>query len=86
MKKSLRLITAISFAVTGLIAVAIVPAGAAKAHKVVCYRLVNNKVKSAKFNNKCTKPWTKTKPKPKAPVDLESAGFEQVGRHRPRRT
>jgi phosphate transport system substrate-binding protein len=80
MKKSLRLITAISFAVTGLIAVAVLPAsGAAKAHKVVCYRLVNNKVKSAKFNNKCTKPWTKTKPKPKPPVTSSLQGSNKPG-------
>ncbi len=63
MKKSLRLIMAISFAATGLLAVATLPASGAT-HKVVCYRLVNNKVKSAKFNNRCTKPWTRTKPKP----------------------
>src|ERR1700722_2918761 len=80
MKKSLRLVTAISFAVTGLITVAILPAsGAAKAHKVVCYRLVNNKVKSAKFNNKCTKPWTKTKPKPKPPVTSSLQGSNKSG-------
>jgi phosphate transport system substrate-binding protein len=66
MKKSLRLITAISFAATGLITVAVLPAsGAAKAHKVVCYRLAANKVKSAKFTNHCPKGWTKSKPKPK---------------------
>lgn len=65
MKKSLRLIMAISFAATGLLAVATLPASGAT-HKVVCYRLVNNKVKSAKFNTRCPKPWTKTKPKPVA--------------------
>ena len=63
MKKSLRLIMAISFAATGLLAVATLPASGAT-HKVVCYRLVHNKVKSARFNNRCTKPWTRTKPKP----------------------
>ena len=80
MKKSLRLITAISFAATGLISVAILPAsGAAKAHKVVCYRLVNNKVKSAKFNTKCPKPWTKSKPKPKPTVSSSLMGSNKSG-------
>jgi phosphate transport system substrate-binding protein len=80
MKKSLRLVTAISFAVTGLITVAVLPAsGAAKANKVVCYRLVNNKVKSAKFSNTCPKPWTKTKPKPKPVVASSLQGSNKSG-------
>jgi phosphate transport system substrate-binding protein len=80
MKKSLRLITAISFAATGLITVAILPAsGAAKAHKVVCYRLAANKVKSAKFNNRCPKGWTKTKPKPKPTPATSLMGSNKPG-------
>ena len=67
MKKSLRLIMAMAFAATGLLTVATLPASGAT-HKVTCYRLVNNKVKSAKFNTRCPKPWTKTKPKPKTAV------------------
>jgi phosphate transport system substrate-binding protein len=64
MKKSLRLLSAVALAVSGLITVAILPAsGAAKTHKVVCYRLSGSTVKSAKFNGHCPKGWSKTKPK-----------------------
>ncbi|MGB8179714.1 MAG: substrate-binding domain-containing protein [Acidimicrobiales bacterium] len=80
MKKSLRLITAISLAATGLIAVAILPAGAAaKAHKVVCYRLADNKVKSGSFNTTCPKSWTKTKPKPKPAPATSLMGSNKAG-------
>ena len=73
MKKSLRLIAAISLAATGLITVAILPSGAA-AHKVTCYRLVANKDKAGKFSGHCPKGWSKTKPKPKPPVVGSSQG------------
>jgi phosphate transport system substrate-binding protein len=80
MKKSLRLIAAISLAAAGLTAAAVLPAsGAAKTHKVVCYRLDSNKVKSHTFNNKCGKGWTKTKPKPKPPVVTSSQGTNSSG-------
>ncbi len=82
MKKSLRLITAISFAATGLITVAVLPAsGAAKAHKVVCYRLAANKVKSAKFNNHCPKRLDEVQAQAQADGVVEFDGFQQVGRH-----
>jgi phosphate transport system substrate-binding protein len=75
MKKTLRLIAAISLAAAGLTAAAVLPAsGAAKTHKVVCYRLISNKVHSHKFNNRCAKGWTKKKPKPKPPVVTGSQG------------
>ena len=78
MKKSLRLIAAMSLAAAGLITVAILPAsGAAASHKVVCYRLVANKVKSAKFSGHCPTGWSKTKPKTAGGIEL--AGLEQVG-------
>jgi phosphate transport system substrate-binding protein len=65
MKKSLRLIAAMSLAAAGLLTAAVVPAsGAGAASKVVCYRLVSNKVKSAKFSGHCPTGWSKTKPKP----------------------
>jgi len=68
MKKSLRLLAAVSLAVSGLITVAILPAsGAAKSTKVVCYKLSGSAVKSAKFAGHCPKGWSKTKPKTAAP-------------------
>jgi phosphate transport system substrate-binding protein len=73
MKKSLRLIAALSLAATGLITVAVLPSGAA-AHKVTCYRLVANKDKAGKFSGHCPKGWSKTKPKPKPPVVGSSQG------------
>jgi phosphate transport system substrate-binding protein len=67
MKKSLRLLAAVSLAVSGLITVAILPAsGAAKSTKVTCYKKVGNAVKSAKFKGHCAAGWSKTKPKPVA--------------------
>ena len=68
MKKSLRLLSAVALAVSGLITVAILPAsGAAKTTKAVCYKLSGTAVKSAKFKGHCPAGWSKTKPKPKAP-------------------
>ena len=74
MKKTLRLIAALSLAATGLMAAAVLPASGAATHKVVCYRLVANKDKAARFNGHCPKGWSKHKPKPKPPVVSSSQG------------
>jgi phosphate transport system substrate-binding protein len=66
MKQSLRLLAAVSLAVSGLITVAILPASGA-ATKVTCYKLSGSTVKSAKFTGHCPSGWSKTKPKTKAP-------------------
>jgi len=64
MKKSLRLLSAVALAVSGLITVAILPAsGAAKTKVVVCFKLRGSVVKSAKFKGHCATGWSKTKPK-----------------------
>ncbi|HEY1825205.1 MAG TPA: substrate-binding domain-containing protein [Acidimicrobiales bacterium] len=78
MKKSIRLIMAMSFAATGLLAVAIVPAGAT-AKKVTCYRLVNNKLHSATFARVCHSPWSKAKPKPKPTAVTSVQGTNKSG-------
>jgi len=64
MMKSLRLMSAIAIAATGLITVVTLPAGAAtKAKTVTCYQLTTTKLKAAKFKTKaCPKGWSKTKP------------------------
>ena len=64
MKKSLRLLSAVALAVSGLITVAIFPAsGAAKTKVVVCFKLRGSVVKSAKFKGHCATGWSKTRPK-----------------------
>jgi phosphate transport system substrate-binding protein len=72
MKNLFRSLAAVALAVAGLLAVVSAPASAGTKDKsVVCYRLVSNKVKAKRFEIKggvCPKPWSKHKPKPKAPA------------------
>lgn len=65
MRNSLRLVTAISLAATGLLAVASLPAGAAKAKtvkKVTCYELTTTALKTKSFAKACPTGWSRTKP------------------------
>lgn len=67
MRNSLRLLTAVSLAATGLLAVASLPASAAKAKKppvkhVTCYELTSSALKSKSFARKCPAGWSRTKP------------------------
>ncbi|MGD0852204.1 MAG: substrate-binding domain-containing protein [Acidimicrobiales bacterium] len=70
MKNLFRSLAAVALAVAGLLAVVSAPASAGTKDKsVVCYRLVSNKDKAKRFENKggvCPKPWSKHKPKPKS--------------------
>jgi phosphate transport system substrate-binding protein len=67
MRNSLRLLTAVSLAATGLLAVASLPASAAKAKKpavkhVTCYELTSTALKHKSFAKKCPAGWSRTKP------------------------
>jgi phosphate transport system substrate-binding protein len=66
MKKSLRLIAALSLSATGLVAMAVLPASGAakpKAKTVTCFQLTSSdSIKSGKFRNTCPKGWSKHKP------------------------
>ncbi|HWD96542.1 MAG TPA: substrate-binding domain-containing protein [Acidimicrobiales bacterium] len=67
MRNSLRLFTAVSLAATGLLAVASLPASAAKAKKpvvkhVTCYELTSTALKHKSFAKKCPAGWSRTKP------------------------
>jgi len=64
MMKSLRLMSAIAIAATGLITVVALPASAAaKAKTITCYELTTKQLKTSKFKTKaCPKGWSKTKP------------------------
>jgi phosphate transport system substrate-binding protein len=68
MKNLFRSLAAVALAVAGLLAVVSAPASATTAKKsVVCYRLVNNRVQTKRFDTRggiCPKPWSKHKPKP----------------------
>ena len=68
MKNLFRSLAAVALAVAGLLAVVSAPASASTHKKsVVCYRLVNNKVQSKRFEEKggiCPRHWSKHKPKP----------------------
>jgi phosphate transport system substrate-binding protein len=67
MRNSLRLLTAVSLAATGLLAVASLPASAAKAKPkpvkhVTCYELTTTALKSKSFAKACPAGWSRTKP------------------------
>lgn len=67
MRNSLRLLTAVSLAATGLLAVATLPAsGAAKAKPkvkhVTCYELTTTALKTKSFATKCPAGWSRTEP------------------------
>ena len=63
MKKTLRALSAISLAATGLLTVATLPAsGAAKAKKITCYELTNTALRTKTFTKVCPKGWSRTKP------------------------
>ncbi len=64
MRKSFRLITAVSLAATGLLAVATLPAGAAKAKvkHVTCYELTTTALKTKSFAKTCPSGWSRSKP------------------------
>jgi phosphate transport system substrate-binding protein len=67
MRNSLRLLTAVSLAATGLLAVASLPASAAKAKKpavkhVTCYELTTTALKHKSFVKTCPAGWSRTKP------------------------
>lgn len=63
MKKTLRALSAISLAATGLLTVATLPAsGAAKAKKITCYELTNTALRTKTFTKTCPKGWSRTKP------------------------
>jgi phosphate transport system substrate-binding protein len=68
MKNLFRSLAAVALAVAGLLAVVSAPAGATLAKKsVVCYRLVNNKVQTKRFDTRggiCPRPWSKHRPHP----------------------
>lgn len=67
MRNSLRLLTAVTLAATGLLAVASMPASAAKAKKppvkhVTCYQLTATALKHKSFVRTCPAGWSRTKP------------------------
>jgi phosphate transport system substrate-binding protein len=63
MKKTLRALSAISLAATGLLTVATLPAsGAAKAKKITCYELTTTALRTKTFTKACPKGWSRTKP------------------------
>jgi phosphate transport system substrate-binding protein len=65
MRNSLRLLTAVSLAATGLLAAATLPASAAKpkpVKHVTCYELMTSALKHKSFAKACPAGWSRTKP------------------------
>jgi phosphate transport system substrate-binding protein len=67
MRNSLRLLTAVSLAATGLLAAATLPASAAKpkpkpVKHVTCYELTTSALKHKSFAKACPAGWSRTKP------------------------